>query len=201
MTGAFGDFGCFSFFPSKNLGCYGDGGMVVTDSAEQAEKLRVYRNHGSKERYYHDVIGLNSRLDELQAIILRTKLKRINAYNAKRQAAAQRYNELLTHPDIKTPVADGIGKHVYHQYTILLPDADTRKLVMQALSAQKIASAIYYPVPLHRQNIFRSDYAKLSLPVAESVAERCLSLPIYPELTRQQIETVVAAIFKALEIQ
>lgn len=201
MTGTFGEFGCFSFFPSKNLGCYGDGGMVVTDSPEQAEKLRVYRNHGSKERYYHDVIGLNSRLDELQASILRIKLKHIDAYNSKRQAAAQRYNELLTHPDIKTPVTDGIGKHVYHQYTILLPDAETRNRVMQALSAQKIASAIYYPVPLHRQNIFRNDYAKVTLPITESVAERCLSLPMYPELSSQQIETIVTAIFAALDIQ
>jgi dTDP-4-amino-4,6-dideoxygalactose transaminase len=201
MTGAFGGFGCFSFFPSKNLGCYGDGGMVVTDSGEHAERLRMYRNHGSRERYHHDVIGLNSRLDELQAIILRAKLKRIDAYNTGRQAAAQRYNELLTHPDIKTPAADGIGKHVYHQYTILLPDAETRKQVMQALSAKKIASAIYYPVPLHRQNVFRNDYAGLSLPVAESVAERCLSLPIYPELTGPQIDAVVETIFSALEIQ
>lgn len=201
MTGACGDFGCFSFFPSKNLGCYGDGGMVVTDSAGHAEKLRMYRNHGSKERYYHDVIGLNSRLDELQAVILRAKLKYIDDYNARRQAAAQRYNELLTHPDIKTPASDGIGKHVYHQYTILLPDAEMRKQVMQALSAKKIASAIYYPVPLHRQNVFRNDYEKLSLPVAESVAERCLSLPIYPELTGQQIDTIAATIFAALEIR
>lgn len=201
MTGTFGGFGCFSFFPSKNLGCFGDGGMVVTDSAEHADRLRMYRNHGSKERYYHDAIGLNSRLDELQAVILRAKLKQIDAYNSKRQAVAQRYNELLTHPDIKTPATDGVGKHVYHQYTILLPDAEMRKQVMQALSAKKIASAIYYPVPLHRQNVFLNDYGKLSLPVAESVAERCLSLPIYPELTSQQIDTIVATIFAALEIR
>lgn len=201
MTGTFGEFGCFSFFPSKNLGCYGDGGMVVTDSAEQAERLRIYRNHGSKERYYHDVIGLNSRMDELQAVILRTKLKRIDDYNRKRLAAARRYNELLTHPRIKTPVADGLGNHVYHQYTILLPDAATRKHVMQELSAKKIASAIYYPVPLHRQNVFLRDCKDVSLPVAESVAERCLSLPIYPELSKAQAETVAAAVLAALGTQ
>jgi dTDP-4-amino-4,6-dideoxygalactose transaminase len=201
MTGTFGEFGCFSFFPSKNLGCCGDGGMVVTDSAEQAEKLRMYRNHGSRERYYHDAIGLYSRLDDLQAIILRANLKHIHDYIDRRQAAAQRYNELLTHPDIKTPVADGLGSHVYHQYTVLLPDEAVRKQVMQALSAKKIASAIYYPVPLHRQNVFLRDYAAVSLPVTEAVVKRCLSLPIYPEVSGWQIETVVAAIFGALEAQ
>ncbi|MBI3560454.1 MAG: DegT/DnrJ/EryC1/StrS family aminotransferase [Gammaproteobacteria bacterium] len=194
MTGNFGVAGCHSFFPSKNLGCYGDGGMVTTQDDAMAEAMRVLRNHGSQQRYHHDVIGYNSRLDEIQAAILRVKLRHIETYNRERRRVAQRYSALLA-GSVITPHEDGIGTHVYHQYTILTPK---REAVMQKLSANKIATAIYYPIPLHRQKVFFADYADISLPVSEKVASECLSLPIYPELTDAQIATIVATIKSAL---
>ena len=195
MTGSIGDLGCFSFFPSKNLGCYGDGGMVTTCSRELAEKLRLLRNHGSKVRYHHDVIGFNSRLDEIQAVILRSKLKRIEEYNIGRRRVAGLYKELLAGTGVEIPYEDGKGVHVYHQYTLL---SDRRDEIMKALAAADISSAIYYPIPLHRQEVFARDYRDLSLPVAESVAGSCLSLPIFPEMTDRQVEEVAGAIRGAL---
>lgn len=191
-TGAFGLAGCFSFFPSKNLGGYGDGGLVVTASAELAERLRELRNHGSRQRYYHHIIGYNSRLDELQAVILRAKLKRIDQYNEHRRRVARLYHERLAElPAIIPPHEDGLGRHVFHQYTILSPQRDR---LMAALQAADIGCAIYYPIPLHRQEVFAADYGHLSLPVAERVAQQCLSLPIFPEMTEAQVEAVVAAL-------
>jgi dTDP-4-amino-4,6-dideoxygalactose transaminase len=195
MTGTFGLAGCFSFFPSKNLGGYGDGGLVTTNSAETAEKLRMLRNHGSKVRYHHDVIGFNSRLDELQAVILRIKLKHIATYNTERRRVAHRYSAALAHLRVTPPFEDGIGTHVYHQYTLLSAKRDA---IMAKLSERQIASAIYYPIPLHKQNVYAVDCAGLSLPVAEDIASRCLSLPIFPEMTSAQVDEVVAAIREAL---
>ena len=191
-----GDVGAFSFFPSKNLGCYGDGGMVTTQSDAMAEKLRMLRNHGSKVRYYHDIIGYNSRLDELQAVVLRAKLPHIDHYNQQRRRVAHRYSAGLAGLGIQTPHEDGIGLHVYHQYTML---TDRRETIQAALSAQQIASAIYYPVPLHQQKVFASIAAGLSFPVTESVAARCLSLPIYPELSDAAIDEVCGVIRQALQ--
>ncbi|HEY6837737.1 MAG TPA: DegT/DnrJ/EryC1/StrS family aminotransferase [Geobacteraceae bacterium] len=194
MTGAIGALGCFSFFPSKNLGCYGDGGMVTTDSAELAEQVKVLRNHGSKVRYHHSVIGFNSRLDEIQAVILRAKLKRIAAYNEGRRRVGHLYSSLLQGSVVTPPVEDGKGVHVYHQYTVL---TDARDKIMAALSEAKIASAIYYPIPLHRQEVFAADYEGVSLPVAEEVASRCMSLPVFPEMTDEQVRQVVQVIKSA----
>jgi dTDP-4-amino-4,6-dideoxygalactose transaminase len=191
MTGTIGDLGCFSFFPSKNLGCYGDGGMVTTCSSELAEQLHLLRNHGSKVRYHHDVIGFNSRLDEIQAVILRTKLKRIEAYNLGRRRVAGLYKELLEGTGVQIPFEDGKGVHVYHQYTLL---SDRRDEIMKALAAAEISSAIYYPIPLHRQQVFAADYSEVSFPVAESVAANCFSLPIFPEMTESQVEAVAGVI-------
>ncbi len=192
FTGTFGDAGCFSFFPSKNLGCFGDGGMVVTDSEELAGRLKMLRNHGSSRRYHHSIIGYNSRLDEIQAVVLRAKLKRIDGYNRGRRAAAHAYSERLAGlPGITPPHEDGKGVHVYHQYTLLTP---RREEIMAALGRAGISSAIYYPVPLHRQEVFARQCRGLSLPVSESVAERCLSLPIYPELESEQIHAIVEVI-------
>lgn len=191
MTGAIGALGCFSFFPSKNLGCYGDGGMVTTDSDELAEQLKVLRNHGSKVRYHHSVIGYNSRLDEIQAVILRVKLKRIGEYNEGRRRVAHLYSELLKGSVVTPPFEDGKGVHVYHQYTVL---TDRRDEIMAALSAAGIASAIYYPIPLHRQEVFAAAYQGVSLPVAEEIAARCMSLPVFPEMTDEQVREVVAVI-------
>jgi dTDP-4-amino-4,6-dideoxygalactose transaminase len=194
-TGAMGDVAAFSFFPSKNLGCYGDGGMVTTQSDEIAEKLKMLRNHGSKVRYYHDIIGYNSRLDELQAVVLRAKLPHIDVYNQERRRVAHRYSEKLSAMGIQTPHEDGIGLHVYHQYTLL---TDAREKIQQALAAHQIASAIYYPVPLHQQKVFADISAGQSFPIAESVSQRCLSLPIYPELTNEAIDEICEVIRRAL---
>ena len=167
QTGAIGDVAAFSFFPSKNLGCFGDGGMVTTQSDALAETLRMLRNHGSKVRYYHDIIGYNSRLDELQAVVLRAKLARIDHYNQQRRRVAQRYQAGLAGLPLHTPFEDGIGRHVYHQYTLL---CEQRTQVQQALTAAGIASAIYYPVPLHQQKVFAAEAAGQSFPVTESAA-------------------------------
>ncbi len=194
MTGSTSAAGCFSFFPSKNLGCFGDGGMVTTQSDEVADQLKVYRNHGSRERYYHDVIGYNSRLDEIQAVVLRTKLQHIDEYNQGRRRVAEAYRELLDGSSVVTPHEDGIGRHVYHQYTTLMPQ---REKVMEHLVQQGVSCAIYYPVPLHQQKAF-ADTEQPALPVTEEVAARCLSLPIYPELSDEQIQQVIGAIREAL---
>jgi len=194
-TGAIGDVAAFSFFPSKNLGCYGDGGMVTTQSDEMAEKLRMLRNHGSKVRYYHDIIGYNSRLDELQAVVLRAKLPQIDGYNQQRRRVAHRYNAGLAGLNLQTPHEDGLGLHVYHQYTLL---SDQRAAIQQALTEQQIASAIYYPVPLHQQKVFADIAAGQSFPVTESVAARCVSLPIYPELSDAAVDEICGVIRKAL---
>jgi dTDP-4-amino-4,6-dideoxygalactose transaminase len=191
QTGTFGIGAGWSFFPSKNLGCYGDGGLVTTPDDTVAERVKVLRNHGSKVRYYHDVIGYNSRLDEMQAAILRVKLRHLDEFNASRRRVAHLYSELLTDLPLETPYEDGIGVHVYHQYTLL---SDRRDALMRALQEAGIASAVYYPVPLHRQQAFQEDCAGLSLPVTEAVSRRCLSLPIYPELEDAAIRRIVEVI-------
>lgn len=195
QTGSFGLSAGFSFFPSKNLGCYGDGGLVATHSDELAERIRMLRNHGSQVRYYHDVIGYNSRLDELQAVILRVKLKHIERFNAGRRRVARLYSELMADLPVQTPHEDGIGVHVYHQYTVL---SDRRDALMAALQQAGIACAVYYPVPLHRQKVFAEGCAGVNLPVTESVAERCLSLPMYPELEEAQVRRIASVIRDAL---
>ncbi|UCE89043.1 MAG: DegT/DnrJ/EryC1/StrS family aminotransferase [Pseudomonadota bacterium] len=194
MTGAIGLAGCHSFFPSKNLGCYGDGGLVTTSSDEVADKLRMLRNHGSNVRYHHDVIGYNSRLDELQAAILRVKLRHIDEFNTNRRRAAHTYSRLLSGIVIP-PHEDGKGNHVYHQYTIL---SDARDAIMETLTGEQISCAIYYPIPLHRQKVYQQRYEDAPLPVSEDVARHCLSLPVYPELEDSTIENVVASIKAAV---
>ena len=196
-TGAFGDIGCFSFFPSKNLGAYGDGGMVVTDDAKLAEHMHSLRNHGSRVRYYHDEIGYNSRLDEIQAAILRIKFKHIDEYNAKRRNNAFLYNKFLSGTAIQTPSEQDGTKHVFHQYTIRIKNRDA---VKQKLDAGNVTSSmIYYPVPLHLQAAYKDLGMKPgSLPKAELAAQEVLSLPMYPELTEEQIRLVADAVKKAL---
>jgi len=192
MTGGIGIAGCHSFFPSKNLGCYGDGGMITTNDDEVAAKLKQLRNHGSAERYHHDIIGYNSRLDEIQAVILRSKLKRIVQYNEGRRRAAHQYSEGLAAIDGTTPPhEDGKGVHVYHQYTLL---SDRRDEIMKALQEAGIGCAVYYPIPLHQQKAFADTCQGVSLPVTEELALRCMSLPIYPELSEAQVETILGTI-------
>ncbi len=194
MTGTLGSLGCFSFFPSKNLGCYGDGGLVTCATAELAEQVKVLRNHGSRVRYHHSVIGFNSRLDDIQAAILRVKLKRIDQFNTGRRRVAHLYSELLK--DVAAvPFEDGKGVHVYHQYTLL---TDKRDAVMAGLSEKQISSAVYYPIPLHKQDVFADKYAGVSLPVAEDVSSRCMSLPVYPEMPEESVRLVAQTVKEAL---
>jgi UDP-N-acetyl-3-dehydro-alpha-D-glucosamine 3-aminotranferase len=195
QTGSFGDAAGFSFFPSKNLGCFGDGGLVVTNCDDTAAKIKQYRNHGSDVRYYHDVVGYNSRLDELQAVVLRAKLKRIDQYNSARRHAAHLYSELMADLPLTTPYEDGVGVHVYHQYTLL---CDRRDEVMKALQDKQIGCAIYYPVPLHQQNVFKDECEGLSLPVTESIAAHCFSLPICANLSDETVKQVASVIRTAL---
>ena len=184
QTGSIGDAAGYSFFPSKNLGAFGDGGLVATNSDEIAVKVKQLRNHGSGERYYHDVIGFNSRLDEIQAVVLRAKLKRIDDYNQARRNSAHLYSQLMADLPIISPFEDNIGIHVYHQYTLL---SDRRDEILKALQAQQIGCAVYYPVPLHQQNVFKAECNDLSLPITESVAANCLSLPICSHINDKTI--------------
>jgi dTDP-4-amino-4,6-dideoxygalactose transaminase len=192
-TGTMGCVGAYSFFPSKNLGCYGDGGMITTNDDEIAAQIRLLRNHGSSQQYHHDVIGYNSRLDELQAVVLRIKLKYIDEYNQKRLAVASSYNQRLANSRFQTPAILDDRDHVFHQYTALCDDRDA---VREHVLSQEVACAVYYPIPLHRQKVF-ADTTTVELPITESTASRCLSLPIYPEMTEAQIETVCEAILSA----
>jgi len=165
--------------------------MVTVASAELADSVRVLRNHGSRERYHHHVIGFNSRLDEIQAVILRAKLKHIDSYNSNRRRVAHLYNKLLSGLELVVPQEDGNGIHVYHQYTLLSAD---RERIMTSLAGQGISSAIYYPIPLHRQEVFAESHRNCSLPVAENVARQCLSLPIFPEMSEEQVRTVAGIV-------
>lgn len=192
-TGTMGCVGAFSFFPSKNLGCYGDGGMITCDDDTIADRIRILRNHGSSQQYHHDVIGYNSRLDELQAVVLRIKLKHIDEYNRRRLQVARSYNERLPGDRFQTPAIPDDRDHVFHQYTLLCDDRDA---VRESVLARDVSCAVYYPIPLHRQQAFH-DTVQPELPVTEDVARRCLSLPIFPEMTGQQIETVCEALSSA----
>jgi dTDP-4-amino-4,6-dideoxygalactose transaminase len=192
-SGAYGDIGCTSFYPSKNLSTFGDGGLILTDNDQLAAELRVLASHGSRVRYHHHVLGYNSRLDEIQAVILRIKLKRLDDFNARRIAIADFYKRLLAGV-VETPFADGKGRHVYHQYTIL---SDKRDAIQKVLTEAGIACAVYYPVPLHQQEMFATTHGNVKLPVAERTAQRCLSLPISPMLQDAQIERIAEVIKSA----
>ncbi len=195
-VGTLGTAGCFSFFPTKNLGACGDGGLIATADADLARRLRALRNHGSTERNHHETVGYNSRLDELQAAILRVKLRHIDEYNTARHRVARAYEEGLTGlPGVETPAPAPNGEHVYHQYTILVQHRDA---VRHALQAAGVASAVYYPRPLHQQPAFADDHDGRPLPIAERVAQRCLSLPIFPELGKAQVTEVIAALHRAV---
>lgn len=191
-VGSLGDAGCLSFFPSKNLGCMGDGGMVVTSNKGLAEKVGLLRVHGQAGKYQSEMIGFNSRLDEIQAAILRVKLKYLDEWTRLRQEKAALYDELLKDSSVKTPyVASGV-RHVFNQYTIRTPKRDE---LNEWLKKKEIGTAIYYPVPFHLQKVFEYlGYKEGSLPEAEKAAKEVLSLPIYPELTEEQIKEVIEAI-------
>lgn len=191
QSGAWGDFGCFSFYPTKNLGAYGDAGLVTAREAKHDAALRMLRHHGSRVTYSHEVIGLNSRLDEMQAAILRVKLKHLARFTGARQAHAARYRELLAGARLQLPFAHGRGAHIYHQFTLRLARRDAAR---QALAEAGVSSGVYYPIPLHRQPVFEKEYGALSLPAAEHAAREVLSLPIYPQLADEQLRHVAATL-------
>ena len=195
-VGSIGDIGCFSFYPGKNLGAYGDGGMVVTNDEEIADKIRCLRDHGRKEKYEHFMIGYNYRLDALQAAILKIKLKYLNEWNEKRRKNASIYNELLKDLDIVIPYEEEYVKHVYHLYVIRTKERDE---VYKFLQKKGIACGIHYPLPLHLQKAYRYlGYKEGDFPVAEECAREVISLPIYPELKREEIEYIVKTLKKGL---
>ena len=191
QAGAWGDFGCFSFYPTKNLGACGDAGLVTAREAKHDAMLRMLRHHGSKQTYLHEVIGLNSRLDEMQAAILRVKLKHLPRFTAARRAHAARYRELLAGAKLALPAEHGRGKHIYHQFTVRLARRDEAK---QALADAGVASGVYYPIPLHRQPVYAKEYDGMSLPASEAAAREVLSLPIYPQLTDEQLRHVAGTL-------
>jgi len=196
-TGTFGDFGCFSFFPSKNLGGYGDGGMVITDDRNLSEHLQKLRNHGSHVRYYHDEIGFNSRLDEIQAAVLLIKFKHIDEYNEKRRKNARLYNASFAGSGIGTPTELKDTNHVFHQYTIKIKNRDAVKRRLD--DDKKTSSMIYYPVPLHLQKAYQHlGMHAGSMPVTEQICQEVISLPMYPELSEAQIKQVSDAVKQAL---
>ena len=192
MAGNLGTIGCYSFFPSKNLGGFGDGGMCTTNDDALADKLRKLRVHGAEKKYYHQTVGFNSRLDALQAAILRVKLPHLDAWSDGRAANAARYDELLADANCVTPVARPDCRHVYNQYTLRVPKRDA---VLAGLQERGIGSAIYYPVPLHVQQCFASlGYQEGDMPVSEKAAAEVLSIPVYPELTPDMQQYVADAV-------
>lgn len=196
-AGTIGDIGCTSFFPAKNLGAFGDGGAIFTDNDELAAKMRVVVNHGMEVRYYHDYVGVNSRLDTLQAAILDIKLKYLDEYAKARQEAAARYNNAFANnPKIKTPVTASFTDHVFHQYTLVLKDVD-REGLMKHLANKGIASAVYYPVPLHMQKAYIDPrYNEGDFPVTEHLAKSVISLPIHTEHTKEIQKEITDAVLE-----
>ncbi len=194
-VGGIGDAGCFSFYPSKNLGAYGDGGMMITDHYDIYENVNLLRNHGTVAPYRHRFIGYNSRLDEIQAAILRIKLRHIDEYNQKRRALAKIYTSILG-GNVQCPVELKDRTHVYHQYTIR---TQMREKVAAILKDNGISSVVYYPVPLHIQEAFSYlGYKQGALPESESAANEVMSIPIYPELETEKAEFIAGVVFNAL---
>jgi UDP-2-acetamido-2-deoxy-ribo-hexuluronate aminotransferase len=190
-AGTIGHIGCTSFFPSKNLGCYGDGGAMYTNNDELAQKLRVIAHHGQTAQYVHDVLGVNSRLDTIQAVVLKAKLKNLDEYAAARNKAADFYDKAFAkHPKIKTPVRAKNSTHVFHQYTLQLQNVDRDKL-RQQLSEKEIPAMIYYPIPLHLQKAYKSDrYKQGDFPVTEKLCATVLSLPMHTELDEETLNYI-----------
>lgn len=220
--GTLGDVACFSFFPTKNLGCAGDGGMIVTDNDEIAIIARALRTHGSGEngqkaynllnnikeeiktaegandtvynplKYYNYLIGYNTRLDAIQAAILSVKLKEIDSWNAKRREIVELYNEALQNSDLVTPVARDYNDHVYHMYIL---QSENREEVLTKLKEAGIATGVYYPVPLHLQKVYKNlGYKEGDMPVSEYLSHRTFAIPVYPELTKEQIDYIISKI-------
>lgn len=198
-TGAMGHVGCTSFFPSKNLGCYGDGGAMITNDENLAATLKMVSNHGQSKRYYHDRVGCNSRLDALQAAILSVKLPLLDSYIGARRRAADYYDQAFGGNDkITVPYRAAYSNHAFHQYTLLLEGVDRDKLVKD-LAEKNIPSMIYYPVPAHRQKMFAGlGGSNFDLPVTDWLTERVISLPMHTELTHEQQDFIIDNVLKLI---
>lgn len=200
-AGVMGHVASTSFFPSKNLGCYGDGGAIFTNDDELAHRIRGIVNHGMYERYHHDVVGVNSRLDSIQAAVLNAKLPHLDNYNAARQQAAQKYSTALAgHKNIITPIVKGnTSSHVFHQYTLRIIDAD-RNALMKHLMDKGIPCAIYYPIPLHSQKAYANErYNEADFPITNQLVKEVLSLPMHTELDDEQINFITGSILEFLK--
>ncbi|HHP7241119.1 MAG TPA: DegT/DnrJ/EryC1/StrS family aminotransferase [Cyclobacteriaceae bacterium] len=190
-SGTMGDIGCTSFFPSKNLGCFGDGGAIFCNNDELASKIRIIANHGQNKKYYFKYIGVNSRLDTLQASILRVKLRYLDDFIQARQQAANIYDQLFEGIDIEIPKRYSMSEHVFHQYTIKFKDAGQRSLIKEKLAEAGIPAMIYYPLPIHKQEAYRTvSHNPEDLQVSESISNKVLSIPMHTELTAGQQEYI-----------
>ncbi len=196
-SGCMGEIGCTSFFPSKNLGCFGDGGAIFTNNDELAARIRATANHGMVVRYYHDFVGVNSRLDSIQAAVLEVKLKHLDEYIANRQFAASYYNKAFSNnKKLITPGLNTNSTHVFHQYTLKLVDVDRAELIKH-LESKGIPAMIYYPVPLHLQKAYQDErYGQGAFPVAEKLCESVVSLPMHTELTFEQLEFITKSVLE-----
>lgn len=197
-AGSMGAVGCFSFYPGKNLGAFGEGGGIVTQDEAIAQKIRMIRDHGQRKKYFHDLEGYNGRLDAIQAGVLRIKLKRLDDWNESRRQNSAYYTELLSEiPSVTLPMEAEFARSVYHLYVIQIDDRDG---LQNHLNSKGVASGLHYPLPLHLQKAYdHLGYKKGDFPVAENIADRLLSLPMFPELTREQIEYVVQSIKEYLK--
>ena len=197
-SGALGHIGCTSFFPSKNLGCYGDGGALMTNDDALADKIRMIANHGQSKQYYHDTLGVNSRLDSMQAVVLNAKLKHLDTYNHARASAAARYDEAFREiPSLLIPGRNVQSTHVFHQYTLRLDTTNptvTRDALKVHLNNRGIPMMIYYPVPLYEQKAFAPYWNSVTLPVTEDLCARVFSLPMHSELSDDNLETITRAV-------
>lgn len=195
QTGTIGHIGCTSFFPSKNLGCYGDGGALYTQDAQLAEKIKMIANHGQKVKYVHEVVGCNSRLDALQAAILRVKLQKLNSYIAARQAVAAAYDAAFQDVSgLSIPARNSSSTHVFHQYTLKVHNGQ-REALQQHLQALGVPTMIYYPIPAHKQHMFAQfGVSNLSLPVSEALCTQVLSLPIHTEMLPEQQQYIIESV-------
>ena len=196
-TGTIGDIGCTSFFPSKNLGCFGDGGAICTNNDELASKMRMIANHGQSKRYHHDMVGCNSRLDNLQAGVLRIKLRELDSYLNSRREAASYYDKVFENIEsIKTPVRSKESRHVFHQYTLTL-EGINRDELHHFLADHDVPSMIYYPIPAHKQRMFASFGSEDSeLPITDWLTERVISLPMHTELEKEQLEHITNSVLE-----
>lgn len=199
-AGTIGNVGCTSFFPSKNLGAYGDGGAIFTNDDDLAEQMRAVVNHGMKVRYYHDYVGVNSRLDSIQAAVLKVKLPHLDDFAKARNYAANYYNNAFAAcKKITTPVTASFTTHVFHQYTLMLNDVD-RDGLQKHLSDKGIANAVYYPVPLHQQKAYRDErYKDGDFPIAEKLAQGVISLPMHTELNDEHLKYITDAVLEFVQ--